>query len=189
MERQAIADVIRADLVLFDGYNPSVVAKLKEIAKAQHVETMIDAGDWRECMDESLEGIDIVKASHEFRPNGKEATTKEILEYLKTKNAKNIVITRGHLSTIFKRENHMAKELPVKTVTQVVDTHAAGDISNAGLALGYVESDGDLEEAVRFNNAIGGLKVETRGPREFHNNILSYQDMLELIGDSKLFYG
>lgn len=48
-------------------------------------------------------------------------------------------------------------------VGKVVDTSGAGDAFNGGLVTGLINNDGDINEAIKFANVVGGLSVTKKG--------------------------
>ena len=49
---------------------------------------------------------------------------------------------------------------------KAVDTTAAGDAFTAAMTLRYLENGGDILDAVRFGNVVGGISVTRPGASE-----------------------
>lgn len=79
-------------------------------------------------------------------------------------NSCHIINTRGSegVSWYNPITNSIA-QFDARSVGDVVDTSGAGDAFNGGLVTGLINNDGDINEAIKFANVVGGLSVTKKG--------------------------
>ena len=95
------------------------------------------------------------------------------------KGVKNVIVTIGSRGAILCNETG-SRVCPAFSYGKVVDTTAAGDTFNAGLAVGLAEGR-DLENAICLANAAAAISVTRKGAQpsiptieETNRLILSY---------------
>jgi ribokinase len=85
----------------------------------------------------------------------------EFAQTLQSQGAANVIIKMGSNGTYVAGANEPGKMVPAFKV-KVVDSTAAGDAFNGGLAVALMQGK-TLEEAVRFGAAVGALSVTRMG--------------------------
>lgn len=83
-----------------------------------------------------------------------------IYDFFRARGVQNLIITRGEKGACFITDTERG-DVPGFHV-RPIDTTAAGDAFNAGLAVAMSE-DYSIRDAVRFANAVGALSVTTMG--------------------------
>ena len=89
-------------------------------------------------------------------------TAKELQMHIMTFGK--ILVTLGKQGSVYIWEGKTMHQecIPI----QVVDTTAAGDSFTAAMTLRYLENGGDILDAVRFGNVVGGISVTRPGASE-----------------------
>jgi ribokinase len=94
---------------------------------------------------------------HDWNP----ATAAELAQTLQASGPANVIIKMGKRGAFVAGSNNLRRMVPPFKV-RVVDSTAAGDAFNGGLAVALMQGLG-LEEAVRFAAAVGALSVTRAG--------------------------
>lgn len=89
------------------------------------------------------------------------ATVAELAQTLQRQGATNVIIKMGRHGAFVATADKVQRMVPAFKV-KVVDSTAAGDAFNAGLAVALMRG-AELEEAVRFAGAVGALSVTRTG--------------------------
>jgi ribokinase len=147
MDAIVSADVIMAQLEI----GLDVVEYAFQLARQNNTLTLFNPAPVRGDLDAILSLADIVT------PNEGEAET---LKSQLTRSDQTIVTTLGAKGAVW-RNGDETHTIPAFKV-DVVDTVGGGDAFNAGLAVALAEGK-SMDEAVRFANAVAGLKVTKRG--------------------------
>jgi ribokinase len=147
MDAIVSADVIMAQLEI----GLDVVEYAFQLARKNKTLTLFNPAPVRGDLDAILSLVDIVT------PNEGEAET---LKSQLTRPDQTIVTTLGAKGAAWRKgaETHTIPAFKV----DVVDTVGGGDAFNAGLAVALAEGK-SMDDAVRFANAVAGLKVTKRG--------------------------
>lgn len=160
------------------------IKKIKETQQTSGREKIVilDPAPAIQIKDELLKCVDYIT------PNETEI---EILTGIKITNQDNIkkaayiLLDRGVKTVIAKAggkgayivERNKFFHAPAPKVN-VVDTTAAGDSFNAGFAFS-LSQDKELEEAIRFSNAVASLSVTAKGAQEAMPTIKQVQDFIK----------
>lgn len=124
---QEIPAEIIADfnIVLIDGHQISASKKIAQLAKANNLPIVIDAGSWKPGFAEILPWVDYAVCSANFYPPNCR-TTEEVFAYLSTQGIPYIAITHGENPIQYLNQGTFGTiEVPA---CQAIDTLGAGDI-------------------------------------------------------------
>ncbi|MEL6470147.1 MAG: PfkB family carbohydrate kinase [Cyanobacteria bacterium J06623_4] len=113
------------DVVLVDGHQMAVSARIAQWANAQNIPVVVDAGSWKPHFETVLPFATAVIASDNFHPPGCQRA-EDVLAYLAELGVGRRAITRGAAPIIF-QEGDAQGEIEVPKV-RAVDTLGAGDI-------------------------------------------------------------
>lgn len=133
------------DAVVISDYNKGFLTTemIREIA-GHHPHVFLDT---KKLLEPWYKEIPYIKINeHEFERSRHLITTTD-----------NLIITQGNKGCAFR-----GKTYPVPKV-EVVDTVGAGDTFIAALACKFVETQGDIEQAIRFANLMATDAVQKRG--------------------------
>jgi ribokinase len=89
------------------------------------------------------------------------ANVRELAENLQMRGARHVIIKMGAQGVYLSGSSGFAKFLPAFSV-RPVDTTAAGDAFNGGLAVALTQGKG-LEESARFASAVAAISVTRTG--------------------------
>ncbi|MBD1846148.1 sugar kinase [Cyanobacteria bacterium FACHB-63] len=106
------------DVVLIDGHQMAIGAKLAEEAQARNIPVVIDAGSWKPGFETVLPWVDYAICSANFHP----PTDQSVFEYLRSFGISHIAITHGNNAIELPETQINVPQVPV------VDTLGAGDI-------------------------------------------------------------
>jgi sugar/nucleoside kinase (ribokinase family) len=119
-------DILKGvDILLIDGHQMAVGARIAQWAKAQNIPVVVDAGSWKPGFETVLALADTVVASANFSPPDC-ANAKEVFAYLKALKVPQRVITRGAEPILYQAADSSG-EIEIPQV-RAVDTLGAGDI-------------------------------------------------------------
>jgi sugar/nucleoside kinase (ribokinase family) len=117
------------DIILIDGHQMQISYKIAQIAKAQKIPIVVDAGSWKPGFEKILPLAENVISSANFHPPNCE-TPQQVLTYLQKLEIPNIAITNGD-----KPIKYISSETPSNQIqslqppkTSIIDTLGAGDI-------------------------------------------------------------
>jgi sulfofructose kinase len=123
---------VKAQVILFDGHEPSISPPLARYAQNRGVVTMLDAGSVHRGTVELTGLVDYLVCSERFGLDFTgEATAERALEKL-AYHAPNVIITQGERGLLWKRGAESSR-FPAYPVS-AVDTTGAGDIFHGALA-------------------------------------------------------
>jgi len=159
--------IIESDVVLLQLEVPlATVSRAVYMARQADVKVILNPAPAQSLSDELLTQVDIIT------PNESEASlltgvavtdlpsAKEAAWALLRAGVGTVVITMGQRGALLTRDDGMV--LVPGFVVEAVDTTAAGDAFNGGLAWAWARGM-DLDKAVRFSNAVGALAVTKMG--------------------------
>lgn len=106
------------DVVLIDGHQMAIGAKLAEEAQARNIPVVIDAGSWKPGFETVLPWVDYAICSANFQPPNDQS----VFEYLRSFNIPHVAITHGKNAIELPKTQINVPQVPV------VDTLGAGDI-------------------------------------------------------------
>jgi len=130
------AELDRADVLLFDGYQLAAAGELLDRATA--LPTVVDAGSWRPGYAELLPRTGYVICSDDFRPPGCTSAA-EVLDVLADAGVRQAAVSRGG-APILVQDRRGRGEIPVPAVA-VRDTLAAGDVLHGAFCRFILEAD------------------------------------------------
>jgi sugar/nucleoside kinase (ribokinase family) len=99
---------IQPHILLSDGFYPEFVLEGIKLAHQKNIPVVLDCGSWKPQYETLLNFADYVICSEDFLPPGSR-NTKDIFEYLYSKNVQNIAITRGSNSILFSENETLYK--------------------------------------------------------------------------------
>lgn len=174
--------ILDADVILLQLEIPlETVACAVEIASQHQVPVILNPAPARELDERILQGVSYLT------PNETEAAILsgvKITDLVSAKSAAlklvdmgvaNVVITLGAHGAVY-TDGVVTGHVPAFNV-DVVDTVAAGDAFNAGLAVALTQGK-SLAEAVRFANAVGALAVTRHGAIPSLPSLIEVTDLL-----------
>jgi sugar/nucleoside kinase (ribokinase family) len=130
IENQSISPEILQDtqIILIDGHQIETSFQIAQIAKAQKIPIVIDAGSWKPGFEKILPLADYVICSANFHPPNCE-NHQQVITYLQQHKIPHIAITNGdkpikYISSA--TSNNIQSLQPTKT--SIIDTLGAGDI-------------------------------------------------------------
>jgi ribokinase len=160
---------------------------LARVACRYQVPLMLDPAPAQELSPEVLRNVDILT------PNETEtcilsglatgrlelANCRELAECLQKRGARNVIIKMGAQGAYLCGSSGFAKFLPAFSVC-AIDSTAAGDAFNGGLAVALTQGKG-LEEAARFASAVAAISVTRMGAQP---SMPTLQEVNELLKQS-----
>jgi sugar/nucleoside kinase (ribokinase family) len=163
IDRFCKSELRNYDIMLLDCFYISHSARIAREAKKREIPVVVDAGSWKNGMEELIEIADIVICSADFYPPGTK-TRKNVFEYLDSKNTGMIAITRGEDPVLFKEKNRYG-EIKINKV-KAIDTLGAGDIFHGAFCF-YFLKENNFAEALKKASAIATESCKYRGTRDW----------------------
>ncbi|MBI1358364.1 MAG: sugar kinase [Acidobacteria bacterium] len=146
------------DVLLIDGHLLRAGAEAARGARRRGIPSAIDAGSWKDGLDEALATVDFVVCSEDFFPPGI-ADHDALLRDLARRGAPHRAVTRGGSSILWETAG-AGGETPVERI-EAVDTLGAGDFFHGAFA--YAVALGKaFPDALAF-----AADVATQSCREF----------------------
>ena len=164
----ASEDVIKsADYVLLQLEIPIVTVEYAiRLAAKYHVRVVLNPAPIAKISRDILELIDVLTPNHSeaiVMAEEKGSLSGEVALALRRKfNIKNVVITMGKNGTAISSESSPIPKVIPGFIVDPVDITGAGDAFNSGLAFALA-SGLEVEEAVRYANAVGALAITRLG--------------------------
>lgn len=118
-----LADI---DIVLIDGHQMQLGAKIAKLARDRNIPVVIDGGSWKPGFETVLPYVDYAICSANFKP----PTDQTVFDYLQGFGISNIAITQGkNAVTVTCAEGNELQTLKIDVPkVPVIDTLGAGDI-------------------------------------------------------------
>lgn len=155
-------DGLLPKVLLFDGHEPLLSARLAEWAAERGIATVLDAGSVHEGTRMLAERVTCLAASERFARDW--SGTENMAEALAQLGglAEQVIITRGGVGLLWQRGGEQGA-LPAFAV-QAIDSTGAGDAFHGALALGMARGMA-WEALLRFASAAGALTCTRLGAR------------------------
>jgi sugar/nucleoside kinase (ribokinase family) len=151
------------DIVLVDGLNMDTCCKVAQQARQCGIPVVLDAGSWKEGMENLLSWVDVAICAEQFSsPDGGEEDT--VLTYLARQGVRYRAITRGERPIIY-RTPEDAGEIAIEA-EGVVDTLGAGDILHGAFCY-YYAKDHHFVSALLQASRVATLSCQTFGTRSW----------------------
>ncbi len=159
-QKKAIAS---ADLLLLDGNEMAAAIEGAEIARANGVKVLLDAGGRYAGIEELLPLVDLLIPSEEFALGitGKTALREAAKELRDRYAPETLVITRGKAGgVILDKDGYRSyRAYQVKAA----DTNGAGDVFHGAYAYAFTAGRGNADECAAFASACSALKCTGLG--------------------------
>lgn len=166
----AISNLLRdIDVVLVDGHQMAVGAKLAAVAKQQGIPVVVDAGSWKPGFETVLPQATYVIASANFHPPGCESEA-AVLDYLQALGIPYIAVTKGADPIQWCMVDAQG-EIAVPPVT-VVDTLGAGDIFHGAFCHYILQPPFSFSNALAQAAQVAAIACQYFGPRVWMDNHL-----------------
>ncbi len=158
-----LLSVMDYDIVLVDGLNMDTCCKVAQQARQCAIPVVLDAGSWKEGMENLLSWVDVAICAEQFSsPDGGEEDA--VLTYLARQGVRYRAITRGEGPIIY-RTPEDAGEIAIDAV-EVVDTLGAGDILHGAFCYYYAQ-DHHFVPALLQASRVATLSCQTFGTRSW----------------------
>lgn len=157
-------DGVRPDIVLIDGYIPTIALDAISKARALNIPVVIDGGSWRSYFDDLLPYCDIAICSEDFAPPGV-AGTDAILDYLAKNGVVYRAVTHGERPIVYQSPQGPGS-VPVEAI-EAVDTLGAGDIFHGAFAYEWARGERDFPAALAAASRTASLSCCHFGTRSW----------------------
>lgn len=157
---QELFDIIKPELLFLDGFYPEFALECAKLAKRNKIPIIIDCGSWKPQLKEILGFVDIAICSADFYPPDC-FSPKQVFEYLKGKNVKEMAISNGSDNIITADGNNIL----IQNV-KVIDTLGAGDFLHGSFCYYYLKS-GDFIQSLLEASKMATKSCEFEGTREW----------------------
>ena len=157
----------QADCLLIDGHQMALGCDLAQLARAQQLPVVVDAGSWKPGFEQLLLLATTVIASANFCPPGAGAEVAAIA-YLRSLNVPQIAVTRGGEALLYQAESPAGRQsgtVPVPVI-QPVDTLGAGDIFHGAFCY-YATHKADFVTVLHQSAAVATLACQSWGTRRW----------------------
>lgn len=153
------------DIILIDGHQMAIGAKLAKMGRDRKIPVVIDAGSWKPGFDQVFPWVDYAICSANFQP----PIEQSVFEYLHSFGIEKIAITQGgNAIAVFNYP-----EIAVPQVT-VVDTLGAGDIFHGAFCHFILQHD--FPTALAEAAKVAAYACEFFGTRQWMQSAHSYND-------------
>lgn len=157
---QELFDTVNPELLLLDGFYPEFALEAAKLAKKNGIPVIIDCGSWKPQLKEILDFVDVAICSADFYPPYC-LNSKQVFDYLKKKNIKEIAISNGRDSIICAT----GEKIGIKN-TKVIDTLGAGDFLHGAFCYYYMKS-GIFVESLLEASKVATKSCEFEGTRKW----------------------
>lgn len=158
------ADILdNVEIVLVDGHQLQVGAKVAGFAKNKNVPVVLDGGSWKPGLEEVLPLVSYAVCSENFCPPGC-TNVEDVFAYLEKMGVLNVAVTRGEKSILYQTTKGKG-EVCVPAINAVVDTLGAGDIFHGAFCY-YILEEG-FTEALESAAKIAGYSCQFFGTRRW----------------------
>ncbi len=162
-----LADSLDAvDIVLIDGHQMTVGARVAQWAKSKQIPVVVDAGSWKAGFESVLALADIVVASANFFPPGCK-TVAEVMEWMRSHSSARTAITQGSAPILYQLDDQASDAISELAVPQIraVDTLGAGDIFHGAFCHFYLTHP--FEEALLKASRTASMACQYWGTRDW----------------------
>ena len=152
------------DLVMTDGFYPSVAVKIGQEARRRKIPVIFDGGSWKEYLPALLPWIDVAICSADFCPPGC-LTTAQVKAVLDSYGIRRMAVTRGAGSVWYSdegKEGHLSVEPVIAR-----DTLGAGDFFHGAFCYFYARLSGGFAESLGKAALLASATCRTRGTRQW----------------------
>jgi sugar/nucleoside kinase (ribokinase family) len=143
-----------------DGFYPEFALECVKLAKRNSIPIIIDCGSWKPQLEEILCFVDIAICSADFYPPNC-LTPKQVFDYLKRKNVKEIAISNGRDNIITAK----GEEIRIQDI-KVIDTLGAGDFLHGAFCYYYLKS-GNFIQSLLEASTVATKSCEFEGTRKW----------------------
>ncbi len=150
------------DVVLIDGHQMAVSARVAQWAKTKQIPVVVDAGSWKAGFEGVLSLADVVVASANFFPPGCE-TAAEVMNWMRSHTTAQVAITQG-ANPILYQTGDTINELEVPQI-RAVDTLGAGDIFHGAFCHFYLTHP--FEETLLKASRTASMACQYWGTRDW----------------------
>ena len=157
---QELFETIKPELLLLDGFYPEFALDCAKLAKKNSIPVVIDCGSWKPQFEEILSFVDVAICSADFYPPDC-LTPKQVFNYLKRKNIKDIAISNGRDNIIIAE----GEKIRIQDV-KVADTLGAGDFLHGSFCYYYLLS-GNFVQALIEASKVATKSCEYKGTRKW----------------------
>lgn len=159
-----IAAVTSGRLLIVDCHETAAAAEAAKAARAAGIPTIVDVERVRPGISDLLQHIDAIIAAEEFPAalTGFDEPGRALDAIAREFNAPLVCVTMGERGSLARC---LGREIRTPGFTvDCIDTTGAGDAFRGGFAAGCLAApDGDLEDALRYANAVAGLNCRALG--------------------------
>jgi sugar/nucleoside kinase (ribokinase family) len=151
------------DIALVDGFYTDMACDILKILRDSNIETVLDAGSWREGIEAVLPHVTTAICSERFYvPSG--TAPGDVIAYLHDGGIPRVAITRGGKAILYSEEGRR-DSLSVAEI-EAVDTLGAGDIFHGAYCY-YSRNTGSFRDALQKAAEIAGRSCAFFGTREW----------------------
>lgn len=156
-----LSDWIReADFLLTDCNLKGPSLEALQMAQARGIPRILDAGSWKDYMEQCIECATDVIASEDFILPDSE----ELFSYCQRRGVQRIAVTRGERPVQWKEGSGQGEVAP--PAVEAVDTLGAGDVFHGAYGFFLVQEGFGFELALKKAAEVAAGSVRFRGPRE-----------------------
>jgi sugar/nucleoside kinase (ribokinase family) len=152
-----------ANILLVDGHAMQACQAWASAARALRKQVVLDAGSWKQGMDELLRSVDTAICSADFAPPGCRSE-EDVVIFLEDHGVPNIAITHGAEPVHFISPED-AGEIKVPSI-DVIDTTGAGDIFHGAFCYFHAKGSG-FAEALKRAAEVATHSCRYSGTREW----------------------
>lgn len=154
------------EIVLLDGFYPEFSIPMAKEAAFRKIPVVLDCGSWKPQYDQLFPYTETAICSADFMPPGCSEST-EIIDYIQKSGVKNVAISRGGQSIIYKQKGSI-RELSVQKI-KAVDTLGAGDFLHGAFCFYRLQLQ-DFGKALLAASRVATYSCKFRGTREWLNS-------------------
>ncbi len=151
------------EILLLDSFYPKCSIECAKIAKSKNIPVIMDGGSWKPQFDTLLNYTDVIICSNDFIPPNCN-NSKDVVDYLRKREIKNIAISRGEKSILF-YSTESSGEIPVSKIN-VIDTLGAGDFLHGAFCYFYLQEN-DFRTALTKASEIASFSCQHKGTRSW----------------------
>lgn len=155
------------DFILIDGFNLSnSVLDLMDEYKKLGIKVIMDAGSWKDGMNDYLDKVNIIICSNRFRYPGNNKN--ETVEYLRSKRIETIAFTNEENPVeLFEKEKVVSFEVPR---INAIDTLGAGDVLHGSFCFHFAKT-GNINTSIELSIKDASKSCQYFGTHTWHEKV------------------